>query len=153
MPVDLHYKLWPLYFFVNTTEVFSQKKLRNRIKINIFRPFFIWRGLHKSGKKNVVIIGWFAKVSLRLGFSLQITFFIFFFCFVFDQNFDDEVLVSMEVVVHRMNLKSEILDLFLQKNILWYNLKITLKLPRGNVESGEGEGMVRDVFKQVFNVV
>lgn len=59
----------------------------------------------------------------------------------------------MEVVVHRMNLKSEILDLFLQKNILRYNLKITLKLPRGNVESGEGEGMVRDVFKQVFNVM
>ena len=147
MPVDLHYKLWPLYFFVNTTEVFSQKKLRNRIKINIFRPFSIWRGLHKSGKKNVVIIGWFAKVSLRLGFSLQITFFIFFFLFCFwpklwwwSIGFNGSC--SSQDEFEEWNSWP-----FLQKNILWYNLKITLKLPRGNVESGEGEGMVRDVFK------
>ena len=50
-----------------------------------------------------------------------------------------------------MNLKGEILDLFLQKGILRYNLKITVKDPRGNVESGEGEGVVRNVLCSFFN--
>ena len=45
-----------------------------------------------------------------------------------------------------MNFKGEILDLFLQKDIPRYNLKKTVKDPRGNVESGEGEGVVKDVL-------
>ena len=50
-----------------------------------------------------------------------------------------------------MNLKGEILALFLQKDILRYNLKITVKDKRGNVESGKGEGVVRDVLCSFFN--
>ena len=50
-----------------------------------------------------------------------------------------------------MNLKGEILDLFLRKDILRYSLKITVKDPRGNVESREGEGMIRDVLCSFFN--
>ena len=50
-----------------------------------------------------------------------------------------------------MNLKGEILALFLQKDILRYNLKITVKDQRGNVESGKGEGVVRDVLCSFFN--
>ena len=50
-----------------------------------------------------------------------------------------------------MNLKGEILDLFLQKDILRYNLKITVKVPSGNFESGEGEDVARDVLCSFFN--
>ena len=45
-----------------------------------------------------------------------------------------------------MNFKGEILDLFLQKDIPRYNLKKTVKDARGNVESGEGEGVVKDIL-------
>ena len=71
--------------------------------------------------------------------------------FILDQSFDEEVLVSKEVIVHRMNLKSEVLNLSLQKDILRYNSKITVKDPRGNIESGEGEGVVSDVLYSFFN--
>ena len=50
-----------------------------------------------------------------------------------------------------MNLKGDILDLFLQKDILGYNLKITVKDPRGNVDSGEGEGVVWKDLCSFFN--
>ena len=60
-------------------------------------------------------------------------------------------MVSNEVMVHRMILKGEILDLLLQKDVLRYNLKITVKDPRGNAESREGEGVVRDVLCSFFN--
>ena len=70
----------------------------------------------------------------------------FIFLFILDKSFDDEVLVSKEVIVHKMNFKGEILDLFLQKDIPRYNLKKTVKDARGNVESGEGEGVVKDIL-------
>ena len=50
-----------------------------------------------------------------------------------------------------MNLKGEILDLFLQKDILRYNLKITVKDPRGNVEFRGREVVVRDVLCSFLN--
>ena len=94
----------------------------------------------------MMLIGWFAKV--RLSFSLFEL--LFSFLFIWDQSFDDEVLVSKEVIVHKMHLKGEILELFLQKDILRYNLKITVKGSTGNGESREGEGVVKDVLCSFF---
>ena len=69
--------------------------------------------------------------------------YIFQFFFILDQSFVDEVLVSTKVMVHRMNLKDEIIDLFLQKDILRYNLKISVKDPRGKEKVRSGTFYVR----------
>ena len=150
MPVDIHHKLKPLYFFPNTSEVFSQKKLNENWHLQIV---FLSEQVYINQPK-ICDANWLICKSISTPRFLSSNYFFhLFFCFIFDQNVDDEVLVSLEVVVYRMSLKSEILDLFLQRNIQRYNLKITFKGPRGNVKSGKGEGIVRKVFKRVFNVV
>ena len=63
----------------------------------------------------------------------------------------DEVLVRKDVVPHRLQLKSELIDIFKQDDILSYDIRVTLIDPRGQEELGTGEGVIRDVLCSFFN--
>ena len=56
-----------------------------------------------------------------------------------------------DVILHRLNLKTELLKVFQQDDILEYGLRFSLIDPRGQEEYGSGDGVSRDVFCSFFN--
>ena len=77
-------------------------------------------------------------------------------CFLFlclGEESDREVVLVKEVTLHRMQLKSELIQVFKDTSILDFELKVRVLDARGKLESGIGEGVIRDVMCSFFQDV
>lgn len=63
---------------------------------------------------------------------------------------DDEVLIRKDVQLNRGQIKTQLIELFKDKNIFSYDLQFTLLDVRGREEEGRGTGVTREVFCLFF---
>ena len=70
--------------------------------------------------------------------------------FLLDSSVDDEVILMRHVEFHRSLIKTEMMDLFKDKNILNFKLNVTLIDSRGEPEPGVGVGVEREALSLFF---
>lgn len=72
------------------------------------------------------------------------------FTSLLEESFDDEVILMKPVQLNRLQVKTQLLDLFKDKNILDFELQVTLLDIRGTKEEGSGVGVTREVVCMFF---
>jgi len=96
-----------------------------------------------------LFVGWLL-INIRLIIKTFILKLVSLFVIIADISLDEEVLVSRDARIHRINLKEELLTLFKNEDILKYNLRFIVIDPRGVEENGVGDGVARDVICSFF---
>jgi len=62
----------------------------------------------------------------------------------------DEVIFTKAITVHRMKIYDELIEIFMQQDILNYELNVTVLDVKGRPESGMGAGVMKDVISLFY---